>query len=601
MVIGVALLLIVVVIVIVLIIAAASTSSGHTPPAVARPRNPTTRDTTRPERDDSAALREDLVALEAAAVELPRGSPAAPVVAAAMRLAVQDRAAANLSAGVREALPAWEPVVDPASAESHVAAVESLVESLERNAVAVAGVEQLLLGAIGAAVDDPPDPEVLLALADVPEHLHGALTNLTVYAGGEFTADLGFAAHEAYIHALSSLVPGAEGSAEAYLRLGKGVAKLLVARGNPLGVVTPWMSHELLHGVEVLGQQAMESAAVAAAVEHAGQAVHALDGALGMDGVLGHIPVITALVSTVRETRLLQSEKTTINSAVKNLSLDLAGTGGGAVLGGKIGVGVGAILGLAPGAAAGGLIGAGIGAMAGRLTTNRMKASRLRGAETDLEQVREAYPEQMRSAAAELSTAVAGEADVARAGFRAEIGAAPRAEIRYRDELTSAADDLRTAIIAYVADVEAAIARARRLAAAGRLARVELGRAESALTATQAAVAADAEPASDIPLLRLCALAHAGPPVPPTGRLGMRYRESARHVAATVSRLTAEYAHELETWTERASTRFANATRELSAAIEPELRTFHDRQTVAVAELDGAVQRVVDERARLGR
>jgi hypothetical protein len=32
----------------------------------------------------------------------------------------------------------------------------------------------------------------LLALADVPEHLHGALTNLTVYAqGGEITADLG--------------------------------------------------------------------------------------------------------------------------------------------------------------------------------------------------------------------------------------------------------------------------------------------------------------------------------------------------------------------------------------------------------------------------
>jgi hypothetical protein len=75
---GVALLLIVVVIVIVLIIAvasrsSASTSSGHTSPAVAGPRNLSTRDTTQPERNDSAALREDLVALEVAAVELPRG------------------------------------------------------------------------------------------------------------------------------------------------------------------------------------------------------------------------------------------------------------------------------------------------------------------------------------------------------------------------------------------------------------------------------------------------------------------------------------------------------------------------------------------------
>jgi hypothetical protein len=77
MVMRVALLLIVVVIVIVLIIAvastcSASTSSGHTSPAVAGPKNLSTRDTTQPERNDSAALREDLIALEVAAVELPR-------------------------------------------------------------------------------------------------------------------------------------------------------------------------------------------------------------------------------------------------------------------------------------------------------------------------------------------------------------------------------------------------------------------------------------------------------------------------------------------------------------------------------------------------
>ncbi len=62
------------------------------------------------------------------------------------------------------------------------------------------------------------------------------------------------------------------------------------------------------------------------------------------------------LAVEVRGTWLSQSEKTTINSAVKNLSLDVAGTDGGAVPGAKIGVGLGAVRRPAPGAVAGGVI-----------------------------------------------------------------------------------------------------------------------------------------------------------------------------------------------------------------------------------------------------
>lgn len=85
-----------------------------------------------------------------------------------------------------------------------------------------------------------------------------------------------------------------------------------------------------------------------------------------------HIPIITIIKSGIRELELLADEKTAFETSLKNITLDVAGTGGGAFLGAKAGFlagsffpGVGNII--------GGIIGAIGGAMGGRYLTNSIK------------------------------------------------------------------------------------------------------------------------------------------------------------------------------------------------------------------------------------
>ena len=85
----------------------------------------------------------------------------------------------------------------------------------------------------------------------------------------------------------------------------------------------------------------------------------------GLDGVVDpgfHIPFITMAFSTWRESKLLWSEKTTFERALKNVGMDVVGVGGGVLAGAKIGVlfgttfpGVGTVIGATVGSIAGGI------------------------------------------------------------------------------------------------------------------------------------------------------------------------------------------------------------------------------------------------------
>ncbi len=85
-----------------------------------------------------------------------------------------------------------------------------------------------------------------------------------------------------------------------------------------------------------------------------------------------HIPIITIIKSGIRELDLLADEKTEFETSLKNLALDAAGTGGGALLGAKAGFVAGSFF---PGIGniVGGAIGAIFGAMGGRYLTNTIK------------------------------------------------------------------------------------------------------------------------------------------------------------------------------------------------------------------------------------
>lgn len=89
--------------------------------------------------------------------------------------------------------------------------------------------------------------------------------------------------------------------------------------------------------------------------------------------ISGHIPVVTIALSSFREIQLLSKNKTSILYSIKNVALDVTGTGVGAAGGAKIGAITGATIGGPVGGIVGGIVGAIAGGIAGRAATNKIK------------------------------------------------------------------------------------------------------------------------------------------------------------------------------------------------------------------------------------
>jgi len=113
------------------------------------------------------------------------------------------------------------------------------------------------------------------------------------------------------------------------------------------------------------------------------QAADASDAALGGGSLTDlHFPWITAATSSWREWRLLSQSKTTLDTAIAHVGLDVVGRGGGAAVGGKVGATAGSLLGPI-GAAVGGVLGAVAGAVWGGSKTDEIKYSSLKKAQSE--------------------------------------------------------------------------------------------------------------------------------------------------------------------------------------------------------------------------
>ncbi len=93
-----------------------------------------------------------------------------------------------------------------------------------------------------------------------------------------------------------------------------------------------------------------------------------------------HIPLITLTLSSYREGKLLLKKHTDIATSLKNIGLDVAGTGIGGLAGAKLGAAIGTAIAPGPGSLIGGIIGAVAGAIGGRLVTNKVKTEPFRQA-----------------------------------------------------------------------------------------------------------------------------------------------------------------------------------------------------------------------------
>ena len=90
-----------------------------------------------------------------------------------------------------------------------------------------------------------------------------------------------------------------------------------------------------------------------------------------------HLPVITLLISSFREAKLLLNGRTEFDRSLKHIALDVAGTGVGAAVGAKAGALVGSVLLPGVGTVIGGIAGAICGAIFGRRCSNTVKRAPL--------------------------------------------------------------------------------------------------------------------------------------------------------------------------------------------------------------------------------
>ena len=118
------------------------------------------------------------------------------------------------------------------------------------------------------------------------------------------------------------------------------------------------------------------------ALSHAEMMEHAesVSDALLENVDVGGIPFITLALSGYREIKLFKNHDTDISNALKNIGLDVAGTGGGGATGAMAGAALGStivpVIGTAIGAIAGGIL----GAIGGRKATNAVKEKPFRDA-----------------------------------------------------------------------------------------------------------------------------------------------------------------------------------------------------------------------------
>lgn len=100
--------------------------------------------------------------------------------------------------------------------------------------------------------------------------------------------------------------------------------------------------------------------------------------------ISGHLPVVTIALSSFRELQLLSDDKTDYITSLKNISLDVVGSGGGASAGAAACAKIGLLFG-PTGAFVGGIIGGILGGMGGRAITNNIKKQPLKNAIAEYE------------------------------------------------------------------------------------------------------------------------------------------------------------------------------------------------------------------------
>ncbi len=179
------------------------------------------------------------------------------------------------------------------------------------------------------------------------------------------------------------------------------------------------------------------------------------------DGVNAHFPYFTLILASVREASLLIEEKTNLANSLKNISLDVAGTGLGSLGGLKAGVSIGAFFGPL-GAAIGGIVGAVGGAIAGRAITNDIKIAPLKEAIEAYHHCLSALKAGMREAAVYTNNDVRNRALESQNSLHDNLGEIPK-QIDLLEILAPMAIQLKECVLQDIVDAQGKINKINQL------------------------------------------------------------------------------------------------------------------------------------------
>jgi hypothetical protein len=547
------------------------------------------------------AAAADRVKLEAAREILAAGpdeDAILPVRGAAALCVIDEVAAGNLEHAARALVVDPPPVTDDASIEDDLRGLETLFERLERNSVAWAATNALLLQALPS---DDSLAQSMLGLAAVPDHIALAGNDVLTYLHTGAPDDAALSVNEFASHAVHHVVPtGAPDatlpetlleqmhhSVSGLLDFKGSLVTQLLAHSGPGGAITAYLKGEASHGAQFFLQQAGESPHIHDAAGHLLEAGQLTGSAL--HGLAGHVPVVTLVLSTVHEIRVRRDHDASVGESVANVAVDVFGVGTGiaaaAVAGGAIGVHGGPLILLtAP------------GAMAGKLVSNVVKKKRLEKATAEFVRVRDVYDGQFSTLVAVFSSSVRGTVAAQNTKYRGAVGEPPQLRDTAHSELDALVRSLRAATAHYAGRTGALLRAVQRALPPGH---VESARQR--LEATEAALArCDAELETGSSSAALSSLVDAPLPFVPAWQPSNEYRATCVASAEALGELSGRHREQVAAWAGRATERFERTKAAITTGVERAAQTCTEEIEAAAAPVEAAFAVVERERARLG-
>lgn len=509
-------------------------------------------------------------------------------------LAYEEVTALHIQDGLRELVPV---VSGAAPEDAPMRPLLDLLDTLERHSVTAAGMEQVLLNAL-----DMPKPVQQIALlwyaGEISEHARAHAQSILMYAeSGRLAAGALDAASDAVRTILH----------ENLARPGQALDLLERAiEGAGRGHALPEIAHRFFNeqasleigarSLHALVQHVARRAEALAAGQRLLDTAGAMAGVSALDGVHGHVPWVTAVLSVHRELSLLATNATTADRAVENIGLDLIGSGAGGWGGAHIGAMIGAIVFPGAGAAVGAMVGAVAGAMFLRWRSNAFKARRLRATEELYQQALDRWHEGSVTAAAEATAHMRRATMVARQRYTVAIGDAPRLDGALTQPLTEATLRLRDEMGACVVDARRLLERANLIA---QRPWAPKGLMQAAATLRDALSAAEAgmpseEEARERPLHALRQLAMRSLPLETSA-----LTDSLRSSADLVATIAPGYRRDVTRWGHDAAARFKQVAEQLALMARDEVVAFGEVFMPLKNEVEVAYQAVRRERTAL--